>query len=434
MRKNYIICILVCLSAICFGQKKLSQGDRIPFSRVEVLNKENKESHIDLPDGKNKSDRFVLVLFFTADQPLKKIVEINQQIEQILNRFENNECKGASQIEYVTICAEKNVEVWQKYLIDGNLTNSKFTGKKTNYLAKGGKDDKAVKVFGADKFPLFFLVNPKGRLFLETDSTKALEKAFVNICKTNISHSTADIGGKLLMGEKIMKPLIDFKVFLLNQKKDTVKATKTDNYGDFTFSKIDTASQNFSISIEDNEKIRSEQKIYLARQNGEVVHEFVKNAKGNFEYRLLKSDIIELSPLEDENDITIKYKKFDVSGLKNLSVTENIYYESGKFNITYEGEIVLDKVISILNANPKVNLDVISHTDSQGDDASNLTLSEKRSIAVVDYLVSKGIDKARLKSIGKGETLIRNRCLNGVACSNKEHEHNRRTEFYFIKN
>ncbi|HRD40691.1 MAG TPA: OmpA family protein, partial [Bacteroidia bacterium] len=83
---------------------------------------------------------------------------------------------------------------------------------------------------------------------------------------------------------------------------------------------------------------------------------------------------------------------------------------------------------------PGVKLEVISHTDSRGDDASNLALSEKRSKAVVDYLASKGIDNSRLTPTGKGEAQIKNRCLNGVECSDKEHELNRRTEFNFLKN
>lgn len=119
---------------------------------------------------------------------------------------------------------------------------------------------------------------------------------------------------------------------------------------------------------------------------------------------------------------------------KDLTVTENIYYELAKYNIVTESEIVLDKVIVILKASPNVKLEVISHTDAQGDDASNLKLSENRSNAVIDYLVSKGIEKSRLKGIGKGELEIRNRCVNGVSCSDKEQEYNRRTEFKFIKN
>lgn len=433
MKKCIYIFLLIIISNGMVAQKKLRVGEKIPFSKVEVYNKENQITNIDLPNGKAAIDRFVLVLFFNTDQPIKQIVEINQRIESILNRFQNNACKGASEIEYITICAEKDLDKWQTYLSQGNLLNSKFTGKKTNYLAKEGKDDKTVKVFGTSKYPSFFVVNPKGRLWLETDSANVLERAFVNICKTNASYSTADIAGKLLIGDRIKKPLTDLKVFLVNHKHDTLKTTKTDNYGDFVFNKVDT-TQSLSVRIEQNEKTKGGNKIFLSKQNGEVVSEITKTANGIFEYRLLKADVAVLSPVVEENDITLKYKNFDKSGEKKLSVSENIYYELGKFNITYEGEIVLDKVLTILAANPAINLEVISHTDARGDDESNLSLSQKRSIAVVDYLVSKGIDKNLLKAIGKGESAINNRCLNGIECSDKEHEFNRRTEFNFIKN
>lgn len=434
MAKWTNIIVILFLFSEAYGQKKLRMGEKIPFSKVEVYSKENKKTNIDLPNGKSSGDRFVLVLFFTTSQPLKQIVEINQRIEYILNRFQNNACKGASEIEYVTICAEEDIVKWQNYLNQGNLNYSKFSGKKTNYLAKDGLNDNAVKAFCADKFPSFFVVNPKGRLWMETDSAKVLERAFVNICRTNASYSTADIAGKLLTGsEKLLKPLTDLKVFLVNQLHDTVRATKTDNYGDFVFSKVDT-TQNLSIRLEQNEKVKGGPRVYIAKQNGEVVTEIIKSASGVFEYRLLKADVVVLSPIEEEDDITMKYKNFDKSGAKNLSVSENIYYEVGKFNITYEGELVLDKVLAILTANPKVNLEVISHTDSRGDDASNLSLSQKRSNSVVEYLINKGIDKNLLKAIGKGESAIINRCFNGIECSDKEHEFNRRTEFNFIKN
>lgn len=431
---KYLLSFILLFSMMAVsGQKKLRVGEKIPFPKVTVLNKENKRTEIDLPDGKSTTDRFVLVLFFTTAQPLKQMVEINQKLEQTLNKFQNNACKGASEIEYVTICAEANPEAWQKYLNDGNLLNSKFSGKKTNYLAKGGIKDEAVKIFGADKFPLFFVVNPKGRLWLETDSASVLERAFANICRTNAKYSTSDIAGKLLIGETEKSPLTDHKVFLLNEKQDTLKVTKTDNYGDFVFTKVDT-TQNLSIRYEQNERIKSGPMVFLARITGEIISVFKPNKAGIFEYKLLKADVVTLSPVEEDDDITLKYKKFDKTGIKNLSVTENVYYESGKHSITYEGEIVLDKVITILKANPYVKLEVISHTDSRGDDASNLELSQKRSAAVLDYLASKGIEKSRLSAIGRGETMIRNRCRNGIECSDKEHEFNRRTEFNFVKN
>jgi outer membrane protein OmpA-like peptidoglycan-associated protein len=431
--KKYIAAVLILSSLIGFGQKKLRVGEKIPFSKVAVFNTQDKRTEVDLPNGKTATDRFVLVLFFNTQQPLKHIVEINQKLEQTLNRFQNNACKGASEIEFITICTEEKPDVWKKYLQDGNLLNSKFNGKKTNYLAKKGIKDEVVKAFGADNFPSFFLVNPKGRLWLETDSAQELEQAFASICRTNADISTADISGKLLVGDNEKKPLIQHLVYLLNHKQDTLKATKTDAFGDFTFNKVDT-TQNLSIRIAQTEKVKNSPIVFLAKLTGEIITEIKKTIKGDFEYKLLKTDIVILSPVEEGDDITLKYKKFEKSGLKNLSASENVYYESGMYSITLEGELVLDKVILILNAGTDVKLEVISHTDARGDDASNLTLSQKRSNAVIDYLSSKGIDKVRLKAIGKGESDIKNRCLNGVDCSDKEHEFNRRTEFNFIKN
>ena len=412
---------------------KLRVGEKIPFSRIVVLNQDKHSTNIDLPNGKNTTDRFVLVFFYSPDKSVKELISFNSDVERILNKYQNNSCKGASDIEYVTICLEKDFSKWQTLLTETNYNKAKFTGKKTNYLAEGGMRDKSVSAFKVSKTPSLFLVNPKGRLYLETDSFEVLEKTFANICKVNAAYSTADISGKLLMGDKIKNPLTEHQVYLVKGNNDTIKKTSTDSYGDFVFKQVDT-TQNLSIRIEQNAKTKGGPKVYLAKQNGEIVSEFKKNSAGNFEYKLLTVDVEKLTVTEEDDDITMKYKKFNGTNKKDLTVSENVYYESAKYNIVTESEIILDKVIVILNASPGVKLEVVSHTDSQGDDASNLKLSENRSNSVIGYLVSKGIDKSRLKAVGKGELEIRNRCANGVNCSDKEHEYNRRTEFKFIKN
>ena len=116
-----------------------------------------------------------------------------------------------------------------------------------------------------------------------------------------------------------------------------------------------------------------------------------------------------------------------------MTSIQTIYYETGKSEIRAESKPTIDKVIEILKNNPKVNLQITSHTDAEGDDAFNLTLSQKRAAEVVNYIVANGIKAKRLTSVGKGETQIRNRCKNDVLCFDDEHEFNRRTEFKFIK-
>jgi outer membrane protein OmpA-like peptidoglycan-associated protein len=427
--------ILFLWASTSFAQKngKLRIGEKIPFSRVTVLNQDKKATNIDLPNDKIANDSFVLVYFYSATTSAKELIAFNNDIEKILNKYENNACKGAGQIEYVTICVEKDYEKWKQVLAETNYNKSKFSGKKTNYQARDGQKDKAVSAFKVTKMPSLFLVNPTGRLYLETDSIEVLEKTFQNICRINALYSTADISGKLLIGEKKKSPLTEHKVYLVKENKDTINKTSTDNFGDFRFKQIDT-TQSLSIRIEQNSKTKGGPKVFLAKQSGELVSEFKRNSAGNFEYKLLPVDVERLTELEEDDDITVKYKKFNATTKKDLVVTENIYYESAQHTILTEGEIVLDKVLVILNNFPLVKLDVISHTDALGDNASNLKLSQSRSNAVIDYLVAKGISRDRLKAVGKGEAEIRNRCLDGVDCSDKEHEYNRRTEFKFMRN
>lgn len=84
----------------------------------------------------------------------------------------------------------------------------------------------------------------------------------------------------------------------------------------------------------------------------------------------------------------------------------------------------LDLAIEILEANPATVLVVEGHTDSQGDFASNLVLSQQRAEAVVAYLVGGGIDAGRLSAVGYGEgrPIADNATLEGRA-------QNRRIEF-----
>ena len=75
--------------------------------------------------------------------------------------------------------------------------------------------------------------------------------------------------------------------------------------------------------------------------------------------------------------------------------------------------------------NPKISIELSSHTDQRGKDAYNLKLSQQRAQAAVDYIVSKGVDKARITAKGYGET----RPIMLKPTTEEEYQQNRRTEF-----
>jgi len=111
-----------------------------------------------------------------------------------------------------------------------------------------------------------------------------------------------------------------------------------------------------------------------------------------------------------------------------------ISWNVGSATLTSQAKKLIDtRLMPVLKANPGVKLEVASHTDSRGSRQANQSLSERRAQAVVNYLITKGINQSLLVANGYGENKLRNRCSDGVSCTEREHSANRRTEFRLIK-
>lgn len=106
----------------------------------------------------------------------------------------------------------------------------------------------------------------------------------------------------------------------------------------------------------------------------------------------------------------------------------NIYYDFNKWDIRSDAARQLDNVVTLLKDNPTLNVELGSHTDARGNDLYNDTLSQKRAEAAVQYIVDQGIPSTRITAKGYGETQLNNRCVNGVNCTEEQHQENRRTE------
>jgi OmpA family len=82
-----------------------------------------------------------------------------------------------------------------------------------------------------------------------------------------------------------------------------------------------------------------------------------------------------------------------------------------------------------LKDNPQIKIELGSHTDARGADQYNMSLSDRRAVAAVDYLTStQGVDNERITAKGYGESQLVNRCDDGVNCAENDHQLNRRTE------
>ena len=133
------------------------------------------------------------------------------------------------------------------------------------------------------------------------------------------------------------------------------------------------------------------------------------------------------------NKEDIKPKERQVSMIKlevgNKFVLRNIYYDFDKYSLRKESNTELNNLYNIMIANPKLVIEISSHTDIIGSAAYNKVLSLNRAKVVVDYLVARGISKSRLKYAGYG--------FDQPMAPNDTHEGrqlNRRTEFKILSN
>ena len=112
----------------------------------------------------------------------------------------------------------------------------------------------------------------------------------------------------------------------------------------------------------------------------------------------------------------------------------NIQYAFNQSKLLPESKKVLDSLVQLLKDNPTFHIELGSHTDALGSDAYNMKLSLARAKSCVNYLISKGISRKRLKSAGYGESRPK---LPNTTADGKDDPAaravNRRTEFTIIK-
>lgn len=114
--------------------------------------------------------------------------------------------------------------------------------------------------------------------------------------------------------------------------------------------------------------------------------------------------------------------------LNNAAKTANVTFAKGGVAIQ-SGTKMLDDIAIIIARCGKFKIEIGGHTDSGGDEAMNMQLSQSRADAVRNYLITKGVMADQLISKGYGETkpLVQDNAVVGV--DNPERQKNRRTEF-----
>ncbi len=83
---------------------------------------------------------------------------------------------------------------------------------------------------------------------------------------------------------------------------------------------------------------------------------------------------------------------------------KNIYFHFGTTTLKPDSYASLDVIVTFFKSNPGITFEIAGHTDDEGADDYNMTLSQGRAESIVAYLVKQGIDASRLIARGYGET------------------------------
>ncbi|GAC1535356.1 MAG: hypothetical protein NVS3B10_28560 [Polyangiales bacterium] len=126
---------------------------------------------------------------------------------------------------------------------------------------------------------------------------------------------------------------------------------------------------------------------------------------------------------------TAEEKKVVIVG-NEVQIKDKIMFDVGKATIKPESDKLLDEIADVVkNQGKDIDLiEVEGHADTQGDEKSNLKLTDERAKSVVEALVKRGIDAKKLRAKGYGQY-----CPLDPASSPEAFEKNRRVEFTIVK-
>ena len=188
--------------------------------------------------------------------------------------------------------------------------------------------------------------------------------------------------------------------------------------------------------------------VKLLSEVGKVLEEVETNENGEYEFTVdcnkkytvigskedYKDDIEKVATDDEHQKVTEADLYLEPLINNNQIVINPIFFDFDKSNIRTDAQYELENIVDVMRAHPNMVIKIEAHTDSRGRDAYNMKLSDRRAKSTRDYILSRGIAPERIESaIGYGESQLLNKCSNGVKCTEEEHQLNRRSYFYILK-
>lgn len=233
-----------------------------------------------------------------------------------------------------------------------------------------------------------------------------------------------DLAGTVVDAES-NEILANASLILFEENSNSVVTVSSDEKGNYVFPKV-ICGKKYSMRISRNGYETKTVSVTINKRTGNTTLQillekiFVPIVAKQIETKKIPATLIKPEAVKEGIDLA-----------KLLHLPMN-FFDLGKATIKKVSEPQLKKLVDVLNQYPTMKLDIRSHTDSRQSALNNQILSEKRAQSTKNWLLKKGIDASRLTAKGYGETQLVNKCADGVKCTEKQHQLNRRSEFIII--
>ena len=153
---------------------------------------------------------------------------------------------------------------------------------------------------------------------------------------------------------------------------------------------LSSSDTNYLVNIDNN----GEGIIDLVQGIEFTVTSYISEEKFEFD------EIIFIEKNKNINQVNIDLQ-FDL--YSKIFEIKNLNFESGKFNIQKQYFKDLENLVILLREQINIKIEIAGHTDSIGDNKTNIILSNNRAKSIKSYLVKNGILESRIKCVGYGE-------------------------------
>lgn len=265
------------------------------------------------------------------------------------------------------------------------------------------------------------------------------------VFERNLNQSSSNLIGFIKATGSNVNDYSSLNVVLYSEDGVEKKRTVVNKLGAFEFKKLSENQDLLMKLIDDDNLLIKSKKVEVS---GVISNQ--ENLKSNKIYLLNDNNEKYKTTTIDKDGkfkFNVDYKELEASNNKQKEehfeevakdvsktdkiVTKNIYFDYGKWDLNVEAENILDDLAKLMKSNPDLKVIINAHTDANGRTSKNLLLSQNRANSVKVYLRSKGVKSSQMETHGYGETKLLNRCVNEVECSDEEHAVNRRIEFEF---